>query len=117
MSGRPFLVGSIAPGANERKLLADWVRSPRVREQSGRLCVAAATTVNGSVMRGALTAIMWFWTPPFTLKVVASASQGIDFCLAQLTAAKIQLLLTPEGLKMRALSLIDSALAGPSRVA
>jgi len=38
------LVGSIAPGANERKLLADWVRSPRVRQQSGRLCIAAAAT-------------------------------------------------------------------------
>jgi len=77
--------GSIAPGATERKLLMQWLGSPRVKHYSAELCVASAAVVDGSLMRGALTAILWFWKPPFPLEVVKTPEQGIDYCIAQLS--------------------------------
>jgi hypothetical protein len=101
---------SIAPGPAERKLITDWVSSRRVRENAARLCVGAAAVTPGSVLRGALTAIMWFWTPPFPLKPVATSVEGIEFCVAQLLQAGVSLQQDEEMLKRKAAEALASIL-------
>jgi hypothetical protein len=69
-------------------------------------------------MRGALTAILWFWKPPFPLEVVKTPEQGIDYCIAQLSKRGIALPTSPLGLGAHAVRLLASALAGdPPRAA
>lgn len=82
-------VGSLTPGARERKLLMDWVDSPRVRRHAGELCVSAAAVIEGSLMRGAFTALLWLWKPPFPLEPVATPAHGIEYCVSQLVAADV----------------------------
>lgn len=83
--------GSTPPGANERKAIAEWANSPRVRGYSKQLCVGSATVVENAVMRGALTAMMWIWTPASPHKAVSTVDEGIDFCLDKLKATSIPL--------------------------
>lgn len=73
--------GSIPPGPAERKLLMQWLSSERVRRCSADLCVGSAAVVDNTVMRGALTALLWFWQPPFPLEVVKAPEQGIAHCI------------------------------------
>jgi hypothetical protein len=82
---------AVLPDAKSRKLITDWVNSPRVRDCTGRLCIGSATVVPNTVQRGALTALLWFWTPPSPLRPVGSVNEGLDYCFE---------LLRQEGLKL-----------------
>lgn len=108
--------GTATPGAHERKLILDWADSPRVRRYATELCVSAATVVDGAVLRGALTAILWFWRPPFPMKPVATPQLGMDYCLDQLTLAGVSLPVSREVLRARAQAQLDAALRSPSSV-
>jgi len=92
--------GSITPGAAERKLMLDWLESPRVRHYTGELCVGAATIVHGQLMRGALTAVLWFWRPPFPMETVPTAARAVDYCVERLRAAGAQVPAEPAALKV-----------------
>lgn len=81
------------PGPKERKLITDWTNSARVRDCSARLCIGSATVVPNTLARGALTALLWFWTPPSPLQPVATVDEALDYCLGRLRA---------EGLPLRA---------------
>jgi hypothetical protein len=105
--------GTATPGAHERKLILDWADSPRVRRYAKELCVSAATVVDGAVLRGALTAILWFWRPPFPMKAVATPQLGMDYCLDQLTRAGVSLPVSSEALRARAEAQLDAALRLP----
>lgn len=105
--------GTATPGAHERKLILDWADSPRVRRYAGELCVSAATVVDGAVLRGALTAILWFWRPPFPMKAVATPQLGLDYCLEQLLQAGVELPVSRDALRARALAQLEAAL-GPA---
>jgi hypothetical protein len=83
--------GGVAPGAAERKLIIDWVDSPRVRRLTEQLCVASATVVPNAVARGALTAMMWVWKPSIPIHPVASLEEGLTYCVQLLKAAGIAL--------------------------
>lgn len=52
------------PGAVERRMLADWAARPEQVALQKRWNVGSATIVKGTMMRGALQALYWFWTPP-----------------------------------------------------
>ena len=65
-------------GAKERKLIVDYANEPRVKEFSKKLCVASATVIENTFMRGTLTAIQWFWTPAAPFRAVASVKDGVD---------------------------------------
>ena len=108
--------GTATPGAHERKLILDWADSPRVRRYATELCVSAATVVDGAVIRGALTAILWFWRPPFPMKAVATPQLGMDYCLHQLSLAGVALPVSLEALRARAQAQLDAALGAPAPV-
>ena len=82
---------SVHLGARERRLISDWVNSPRVRKHSGTLCVGSATVVPSAIARGALTAILWFWTPPCPVRATPTVEEGFDFCLERLASAGLAL--------------------------
>lgn len=83
--------GAESPGARERKRMADWASSPRVREFSRKLCVGSATVVTSAVMQGALTAIMWIWKPTSPHLAVRNVNEGMAFCFERLGAERISL--------------------------
>ena len=103
--------GSVTPGAAERKLMLDWLESPRVRRCSGELCVGAATIVHGRLMRGALTAVLWFWRPPFPMETVATVAEAVDYSVERLRAAGVRLSAEPAELLERVEGLIAAAIA------
>jgi hypothetical protein len=92
---------SITPTAAERRLVLDWLESPRVRRHARELCVGAATIMNGALMRGAFTAVLWFWTPPFPMKMVANAAQAVEYCVEHLHAAGVPFNAHPAELRVR----------------
>jgi hypothetical protein len=102
--------GSTPPGASERKLLMQWLASARVRECSSQLCVAAAAVVDNTVMRGALTALLWFWKPPFQLQVVRTPQAGIEHCVHGLEQSGVRLPTDARALGAHATRLLASAL-------
>lgn len=77
-------------GARERKQIADWANSPRVRSASKELCVGSATIVGNALARGALTAILWLWKPSSPHQVFTANDEAIDWCLGQLEAARVR---------------------------
>jgi hypothetical protein len=79
----------VPPGAKERKLVADWLSDPRVRDASSRLCVGSGTVFPSAVVRGALTALMWLWKPPSDFHLVSTAEEGLEHCVARLTEEKV----------------------------
>jgi hypothetical protein len=108
--------GSVTPGASERKLVLDWLESPRVQRCAGELCVGAATIIHGSLMRGAFTALLWFWRPPFPMESVASVARAVDYCVERLRSAGVDLPAEPAELRRRIERLLATALeAGAAR--
>jgi hypothetical protein len=110
-----FAVLSVSPGdfvrmgARERKTLSDWVNGPRVSELSKRLCVGNAVVVPSAAARGALTAFLWFWTPPYPLRATATAEAGIDFCLERLTVCNVPLPRPAETLRAEVIGTLRGA--------
>jgi len=102
--------GSTPPGPYERKLLMDWLASARVRQYSGQLCVAAAAGVDSTMMRGALTALLWFWKPPFQLEVMKTPEEAIDHCVRRLEQCGVPLHISAQSLGAHALRVLASAL-------
>ncbi|WP_236518668.1 hypothetical protein [Sandaracinus amylolyticus] len=94
------------PDARQRKRIADWASSPRVRDKSRELCVGSATLVKDAIARGALTAILWVWKPANPHHVTTSVDDALDWCLAKLVAEKIEMPLGLETTRSRTLSII-----------
>lgn len=83
---------AVRPGAKERKRVADWVNSPRVKECTKRLCVGSATvTTGGALERGMLTALLWLWRPPFPLQAFGEVPAALDYALARLEESAVPL--------------------------
>lgn len=104
--------GSVAPGPSERKLIMDWVGSPSVRIHAAQLCVGSAAVVDSALMRGALTALLWIWKPPFPVEPVATPVRGIDYCLDRLAACGVSLPDDPRRLAARAEAQLAVVLRG-----
>jgi hypothetical protein len=97
--------GSVT-GARERRLIADWANTPRVREKSRELCVGSATVVHNALARGALTAIMWVWKPSSPHHVASTAEEAIDWCLARVAEAGLVLPRSPSKVRAELVSLL-----------
>lgn len=101
----PYALLSVSPrdaaptGAKERRVIADWANSPRVRERSGKLCAGSAVLVPSALARGAFTALLWFWTPPSPLRPVGTIDEGLDYCFERLAAKHIPLRASPESIR------------------
>jgi hypothetical protein len=95
-----------SPPAAGRKLLAEWANSPRVRRLSGDYCVGSATVVRNAIARGALTALMWVWTPTSPHQACATPGDAIDYCLGKIAQAKLECSRTPEEMRRIALDLM-----------
>lgn len=52
------------PGARHRKQLTDWLTEPSVVARQKRWNVGNATILASPLMRGAMQAMQWVWTPP-----------------------------------------------------
>jgi hypothetical protein len=74
-----------------RKRVADWSNSARVRTRSKELCVGSAAVVEDTFSRGALTAILWLWTPASPMKVVPNNEDAVDYCLTRLREENVPL--------------------------
>lgn len=101
---------SIPPGPAERKLLMEWVQSPRTREYASQLCVGSAAVTHSALMRGALTAILWFWKLPFPLEPVPSIEAGVEYCVNRLVEAAVPLPIGRASLCRKATASIEAAL-------
>jgi hypothetical protein len=71
--------------AAERKMVSDWW-IPR-REQIGRMNVMFAMVLESSILRGALTALLWMVEPPNPCRVAQNTAEGVEICIEALKAA------------------------------
>lgn len=97
---------AITMGARERKAIADWAGSPRVRQKSSELCVGSATLVKDNLAKGALTAILWLWKPASPHHVATTPEEAVDWCIAQLQAAGVPMPSNPSEMRRRTLRLL-----------
>jgi hypothetical protein len=97
------------PNARARKLIVDWASRPRVKEMSAKYCVGSASVVASAFLRGALTAILWLWTPASPHLAAGTHEEAIDYCLAQMEKAKLVLPRPAAEIRARALAIMDSA--------
>lgn len=79
------------PDAKQRKLVTDWISSPRVMSYSARLCLGSANIVPSSLARGLHTALLWAWNPPFPIKPVAGAREALDYAINALEKSSVPL--------------------------
>ncbi|HEY6726445.1 MAG TPA: hypothetical protein VI197_20565 [Polyangiaceae bacterium] len=91
--------GARPPDAKQRKLVTDWISSPRVMSYSARLCLGSANIVPSSLLRGLHTALLWAWSPPFPVKPVAGAREALDYALDTLEKSGVPL--PPGGVALR----------------
>ncbi len=84
-------LGAGAPDARARLRIAQWGNAPRVRQFTKLLCAGTATVVTFPWERRALTALSWLWTPASPHQVVASVSEGLDYCIACLVERGVEL--------------------------
>ncbi len=92
-----------------RKLITEWANRPRVRKMSRDYCVASSTIVENAMARGALTAILWLWTPPAPHKVVSTPDEALDWCLDHITRAGLKLPSPEPELRRRVLKTLRDA--------
>lgn len=100
-----------ATNAKERKRVIDWVNQPVVAANARRYCVGSAVVTSNAVFRGALTALLWFWKPPFPLAFSASDRDAASSMVEALRADGAALPYTGEGTIERAVSLIEDAVS------
>jgi hypothetical protein len=84
--------------AAERRLVSEWW-IPR-RETIGQMNVMFAMVLESSILRGALTALLWMVQPPNPCRVAQSTAEGVDLCIEALSAAGETI--TPQMLALRA---------------
>ena len=114
--GRKYALISATPrgatpmAARERKAVADWASTPRVRQKSAELCVGSATIVKDAGAKGALTAILWRWTPTSPHHVTTTPEEAVDWCIAQLQAAGVPMPSEPSEMRRRTLRLLHDVL-------
>lgn len=79
----------VLPDAAGRHVISEWIHQPRVRDNTRRLCVGAAS-VNPSVLyRVVFKVIMTFDRPVTEMKCLATLQEGLDFCVDRMRAAQL----------------------------
>jgi hypothetical protein len=100
------------PGAVERRLLADWAARPEQVAQQKRWNVGSATIVRSTVMRGALQALYWFWTPPCPQHAARDFDDAWSWSLTMLAKRSIALPRPAAELRALALRELEAGQAG-----
>lgn len=98
-----------ATSARGRKLIVDWAQSKEVRENSAKFCVGSTTVVPNALARGALTAILWAWSPAAPHEACATVEEALDWCLRQLRANHVAMPEEPDEMRRRALQILRDA--------
>ncbi len=75
---------SSIPRALERKLLTDWLTRPDQIANQREWNVGASTIVSNALVRGALQAIYWVWTPPNPQHAAKDMDEAWAYCLRML---------------------------------
>ncbi len=88
--GKPYAVLLDAseagvPSSAQRKLQADFMRDNA--GAMGAVCVGGAFVIQSTLVRGALTAILWLQPMPFRHVVVSTMAEGEAWCRGRLVAA------------------------------
>jgi hypothetical protein len=86
----------VLPDGAGRKLIADWVHHPRVRDYTRRLCVGAVSVNRGLLYRVAFNLVMTFDKPVVETKCVATLEEGLDHCLGRIRAEGLKLAQSPD---------------------
>lgn len=68
--------GHVAP-ATQRKMFGDWLKE--AEEGTRRYTAGMAVVVDNSLIRGALTAVLWVVEPACPTKIVATMDDAITF--------------------------------------
>jgi hypothetical protein len=102
--------GAKTPGPAERKMLAEWMDHPRVRDSIRRLCVASATVVPGVLERTALTVIQALAKPACPSDAAATIERALDFCLPRLREEGLKLPKPPEALRFDVIRAVEVAI-------
>ena len=76
------------PGAKERKMIAEWLRSMDDKVRRYGLCTILL--VRSPLVRGALTATGWIFAPPIPHFYPATFEEALDIATAQLHAAGLE---------------------------
>lgn len=87
------------PGAKERKPLVDWLSRPEQLALVKQWNVGSSTILDNALMRGALQAIYWLWTPASPQHAAADFDQAWSWCIQQLSDAGVALPASPSELR------------------
>jgi hypothetical protein len=91
------------PGAAERKPLTEWLRRPEHLRNQARWNVGSATLMTSAVMRGALQAIYWVWTPASPQMAAKDLDEAWNWCVELLQKEQIAFPQPPSDLRELAL--------------
>lgn len=91
------------PGAAERKPLTEWLRRPDHLLKQARWNVGSATVMTSALVRGALQAIYWVWTPPSPQLAAKDFDEGWHWCVELLQKEQIAFPMPPSELRQLAL--------------
>jgi hypothetical protein len=78
----PFLMlcdarrGQVLP-ATQRKLFGDWLKE--AEQGTRQYTMGMAVVLDNAIIRGSLTAVLWFFEPPCPTKMVGSLEEGVAF--------------------------------------
>ncbi|MFO0692871.1 MAG: hypothetical protein U0230_26670 [Polyangiales bacterium] len=62
----------------QRKLYADWLKESEAL--SREYCVGMAVVIGSPIIRGAMQAVLWLFTPPMPVVVCSSVAEGGRVC-------------------------------------
>lgn len=70
------------PPAGQRRMQADFIRAHS--DELGRLCVGGAFAINSTVVRGAMTAILWLSPMPFPYEICPDVDSAVRWTTGRL---------------------------------
>jgi len=79
------------PRALERKLITDWLTRPDQIANQQQWNVGASTIVSNALVRGALQAIYWVWTPPNPQHAARDLDEAWTYCVRMLDQRRVPL--------------------------
>jgi hypothetical protein len=72
------------PNARWRKDLADWMMDPAFQARQVKYNVGSANLIRSAPVRGALTALSWFWKAPTPQGYPKDLREGVEWCIERL---------------------------------
>jgi hypothetical protein len=102
--------GAPMPEPKERRAIANWANHPRVRDFTKRLCIGAATIVEGTMARATLSVIMAIWKPAMPLEIVPGLDPALDYCFRRLREEHMTLHKPPDLIRYELLALLKDTI-------